>query len=209
MIEWIAIKGHIKYKEALSMMEERVKDVIDHKKPEAVFLLEHEDTYTAGTGYKKEELLNNNDIPIIYTGRGGKFTYHGPGQLVIYPILDLRKNSEKQDIKLYVKTLEQWIINSLSKINIKAYRIENMVGIWIKKNNNHAKIAALGIRVKKWVTYHGIAINISTNLEKYSGIIPCGINNFPVTSLHDINVKISIKDFSLILEDEFKKLFLQ
>lgn len=206
-MEWIPFSGLIDYHNALKMMEQRLSDVIEGKKDEAIFLLEHQDVYTAGTSHHKNELINNNKIPVIYSGRGGKFTYHGPGQRVIYPILDLNKPERQKDIKLYIRNLEQWIINSLSKVGLKAYTIKGMVGIWVDSDNIPAKIGAIGIRVRKWVTYHGIAVNISTNLENYSGIIPCGINNFPVTSLNKLGVEIDMKTFDYILQKEFKKIF--
>ena len=206
MPEWITLPGLMPYNEALELMEHRLHNVIETAKDETVFLLEHPDVYTAGTSYSDTELLDNK-IPVIYTGRGGKFTYHGPGQRVIYPILDLRKPGRTRDIKLYVRNLEQWIINTLLQLGLKAYTIKDMVGIWILHDDIPSKIAAIGVRVKKWVTYHGIAVNITTNLKNYSGIIPCGIENFPVTSLNKLGVEISMQDFDSILKEEFKKIF--
>lgn len=207
MTKWITLPGYTPYEEATQLMEEQVEKILQHSGQETIFLLEHPDTYTAGTSYDPKELLNPDQIPVIYTGRGGKFTYHGPGQRVIYPILDLKRPNRSKDIKLYVRNLEQWIINCLAELGLKAYTIEDKVGIWIKHKNTSAKIAAIGIRVRKWITYHGIAVNICNNLEYYSGIIPCGINNFPVTSLKELGVKISLNDFDSILKKEFKKIF--
>lgn len=206
-IEWISLPGLINYNTGLDLMQQRVFDVIQSKKKEAVFLLEHQDVYTAGTSYKDDELLSSDDIPVIYTGRGGKFTYHGPGQRVIYPILNLSSKNRSTDLKLYIRLLEQWIINTLQALDIKAYTIDGKIGIWVNQNNAPAKIGAIGIRIKKWVTYHGIAINLTTDLSKYSGIIPCGINNFPVTSLTNIGIKIAMNDFDYLLKKEFEKLF--
>jgi len=207
MVEWISIPGLTPYDKAIERMEQKLQDVINGHN-ETIFLLTHPDIYTAGTSYNDNELRNNNNnIPIIYTGRGGKFTYHGPGQRVIYPILNLNNANRIADIKLYVRNLEQWIINSLAQLKLNAYTIKGMVGIWVLHNNTHAKIAAIGVRVKKWVTYHGIAVNVTTNLENYSGIIPCGIDNFPVTSLKELGIKISLHDFDSILQAEFKKIF--
>ena len=207
MITWISLPGLTPYDQALSLMEERVNDLIAKQNNETIYLLEHPDIYTAGTGSNDNEILNAQDIPIIYTGRGGKFTYHGPGQRVIYPILNLNHTNRKPDLKLYIRNLEQWIINSLERVGIKSYTITNMVGIWVTHNKIHSKIAAIGVRVKKWITYHGIAVNITTNLQHYDGIIPCGINNFPVTSLKELGVEISMNDFDSILKEEFKKIF--
>jgi lipoyl(octanoyl) transferase len=207
MTEWITLPGLTPYEEAIQIMEEQVDKLLGNQNKETIFLLEHPDTYTAGTSYDPKELLNPNGLPVIYTGRGGKFTYHGPGQRIIYPVLDLKTPNRVQDIKLYVRNLEQWIINCLGELNLKAYTIENKVGIWVDHKDTSAKVAAIGIRVKKWVTYHGIAVNICNNLEHYSGIIPCGINNFPVTSLKELGIKISLSDFDSILKTEFKKIF--
>jgi lipoyl(octanoyl) transferase len=207
MITWISLPGLTPYNQALELMEQKLHDVINGHN-ETIFLLEHPDIYTAGTNYNKNELRsNNNNIPVIYTGRGGKFTYHGPGQRVIYPILNLSKPNRIADIKLYVRNLEQWIINCLKQFGLVAYAIKGMVGIWVLHNDKHAKIAAIGVRVKKWVTYHGIAVNVTTNLENYSGIIPCGIDDFPLTSLKELGVDISTHDFDFILQKEFKKIF--
>lgn len=210
MPEWISLPGLVDYNSALDLMEQRTLDVILNQKKEAVFLLEHRDVYTAGTSYKNEELIDCGDIPVIYTGRGGKFTYHGPGQRVIYPILNLSNSNRTQDLRLYVNLLEQWIINTLQELGVKAYTINGKVGIWVNLDSNAstpAKIGAIGVRIKKWVTYHGLAINISPDLSKYRGIIPCGIDNFPVTSLANIGVKIEMSDFDHLLKKEFKKLF--
>jgi len=206
MTEWISLPGLMPYNKALELMEQRLYDIIETTGDETVFLLEHEDVYTAGTSYNDTELPDTK-IPLIYTGRGGKLTYHGPGQRIIYPVLDLRKPNRVRDIKLYVRNLEQWIINTLLQLGLKAYTIKDMVGIWILHNNTPSKIAAIGVRVKKWVTYHGIAVNITTNLKNYSSIIPCGIENFPVTSLNKLGVEISMQDFDSILKEEFNKIF--
>lgn len=189
-------------------MHSYVEEIIVGTKDESIILTEHSDVYTAGSSYKDAELINAGDIPVIYTGRGGKFTYHGPGQRVIYPLIDLNKGNRVKDIKHYVRNLEQWIINSLYLLGVTAFTINGSVGIWVSDpSGNRAKIGAIGIRVKKWVTYHGIAVNIHTDLSKYQGIIPCGINNFSVTSLEKIGVKISLNDFDIILKQEFKKIF--
>jgi len=207
-IDWISLPGLIDYNIGLDLMEQRTNDVILNKKKEAVFLLEHQDVYTAGTNYKDDELLSDsNNIPVIYTGRGGKFTYHGPGQRVIYPILNLAGKHRSPDLKLYISLLEQWIINTLDKLDVNAYTIDGKIGIWVNLNNAPAKIGAIGVRIKKWVTYHGIAVNLNTDISRYSGIIPCGINDFPVTSLINIGIEITMSDFDYLLKKEFEKLF--
>ncbi len=205
MVEWIKLSGLSEYNKTLITMEQKLQDVIDHKSPESIFLVEHEDVYTAGSSHNKNDLLGKNEIPVVYTGRGGKFTYHGKGQRVIYPLLDLRKR--EQDLKLYVRNLEGWIISTLERLGVEAYTIKDMVGIWVNNNNQPAKIGAIGVRVKKWVTYHGIAVNIHTNLQNYGGIIPCGISKFPVTSLKELGIGIEMQDFDSILQEEFNKIF--
>ena len=207
-IDWISLPGLIDYNTGLDLMQQRTNDVILNKKKEAVFLLEHQDVYTAGTSYKDDELLSDsNNIPVIYTGRGGKFTYHGPGQRVIYPILNLAGKNRSPDLKLYISLLEQWIINTLDKLDVNAYTIDGKIGIWVNLDNAPAKIGAIGVRIKKWVTYHGIAVNLNTDISRYSGIIPCGINDFPVTSLINIGIEITMSDFDYLLKKEFEKLF--
>ncbi|MEA0970632.1 Octanoyltransferase [Candidatus Megaera venefica] len=207
-IDWISLPGLIDYNTGLDLMQQRTNDVILNKKKEAVFLLEHQDVYTAGTSYKDDELLSDsNNIPVIYTGRGGKFTYHGPGQRVIYPILNLAGKNRSPDLKLYISLLEQWIINTLDKLDVNAYTIDGRIGIWVNLDNAPAKIGAIGVRIKKWITYHGIAVNLNTDISRYSGIIPCGINDFPVTSLINIGIEITMSDFDYLLKKEFEKLF--
>jgi len=207
MIDWINLPSPIEYSKALKIMEAKLEQVISKNSNETIYTLEHEDVYTAGTSYKKEELLENPEIPVIYTGRGGKYTYHGSGQSVIYPIIDLRKDNRSKDIKLYIKNLEQAVINSLKHYNIEGYIIEDKVGIWVNKKQTPAKIGAIGVRIKKWVTYHGIAVNISTDLQNYKGIIPCGIADFPVTSLKELGIEISTQDFNSVFKKEFEKIF--
>jgi len=207
-IDWISFPGLIDYNTGLDLMQQRTNDVILNKKKEAVFLLEHQDVYTAGTSYKDNELLSDsNNIPVIYTGRGGKFTYHGPGQRVIYPILNLAGKNRSPDLKLYISLLEQWIINTLNKLDVNAYTVDGKIGIWVNLDNAPAKIGAIGVRIKKWVAYHGIAVNLNTDISRYSGIIPCGINDFPVTSLLNIGIEITMSDFDYLLKKEFEKLF--
>lgn len=207
MIDWIELNKTVEYSEALKTMETKLEQIILNKSNETVYLLEHKDIYTAGTSYKKEELLGNPNIPVIYTGRGGKYTYHGPGQAVIYPLIDLRKYNRLKDIKLYIKHLELAVINTLKEFDLEAYSIDGKIGIWVNKQNTPAKLGAIGVRIKKWVTYHGIAVNISTDLEKYKGIIPCGISDFPVTSLYELGIEISVKDFNFIFKKEFENIF--
>lgn len=201
------LKSPANYIQTLSLMEEKVEQVINKSADEIIYLVEHEDVYTAGTSYKIEELIKPGNTPVIYIGRGGKFTYHGKGQRVIYPILDLSRLGRHKDIKLYIKNLEQWIINCLKYFNIEGYTIPSRIGIWVRDQNTEFKIASIGVRVRKWVTYHGIAVNITTNLDKYNGIIPCGLSEFPVTSLMKLGVDISLAEFDNVLKQEFNRVF--
>lgn len=203
--EWITIPRLSEYNTILAAMENRVESIIHHKNSEAVYLVEHHDVYTAGTNSSKGDIIDLGNIPIINTGRGGMVTYHGPGQRVIYPVLNL--SIRQKDIKQYVRHLEQWVINSLKIIGIDAYIIAGKVGIWIKKDNIDAKIGAIGIRVRKWVTFHGVSVNINPDLSKYKGIIPCGISDLPVTSLNELGIKIALKEFDRIIKNEFERVF--
>lgn len=206
-LEWVNIHGLMEYTKSLKIMEHKVKKIISGQANETVYVFEYEDVYTAGTNYKKEELVEKSNIPVIYTGRGGKYTYHGPGQSVIYPLINLTRHSLYKNIKLYVHTLEKIIINTLNRLDVDAYTMNNQVGVWVNKNNTPAKIGAIGIRVKKWIAYHGIAINITTDLQHYKRIIPCGISKFPVTSLRDLGITTSMQNFNILLKEELNTIF--
>lgn len=207
MTHWITFPNLSTYTKTIQIMEDKVSQIINKSSEETVYLVEYNDVYTAGTSSKLEELLDSTQIPVIYTDRGGKFTYHGPGQRVIYPIIDLSKSPRKEDLKLYIKNLEQWITNTLLYFGIKSHTVNDRIGVWTHINGTEAKIAAIGVRIKKWVTYHGIAVNISTDLDKFSGIIPCGIRNYPVTSLLELGVNIQMNEFDQVLKSEFKRVF--
>jgi len=194
----------VKYDAAIKFLEERLIDISNNEKSDLVWLLEHEEIYTAGTSYKKEEILNN-DINIIKTNRGGKITYHGPGQLICYFVIDLKKR--KKDIRRFVTLIEDTIIQSLFEFNIKSFRDQKNIGIWVNNKNIVKKVAAIGVRVKKWIAYHGFAININNDLTKYQNIIPCGILDKGVTNLKSIDDQnynilgdIIIKNFTKNLE---------
>ena len=208
MVKWITLPGLVDYQEGIKIMEDQLDRVINSMQPDTIFLLEHKEVYTAGTSHNVEELLKPDLFPVIYTGRGGKFTYHGPGQRIIYPIINLNNTDKVKDLKLYITQLEKWIILTLAELDVNAFTIQGKVGIWVKNSRNiESKIGAIGIRVRKWVTYHGIAVNISPNLDNYSGIIPCGINDFPITSLEDMGINISITEFDIILKKKFIDIF--
>ena len=208
MVKWITLPGLVDYQEGIKIMEDQLDRVINSMQPDTIFLLEHKEVYTAGTSHNVEELLKPDLFPVIYTGRGGKFTYHGPGQRIIYPIINLNNTDKVKDLKLYITQLEKWIILTLAELDVNAFTIQGKVGIWVKNSRNiESKIGAIGIRVRKWVTYHGIAVNISPNLDNYSGIIPCGINDFPITSLEDMGINISMTEFDIILKKKFIEIF--
>ena len=208
MVKWITLPGLVDYQEGIKIMEDQLDRVINSMQSDTIFLLEHKEVYTAGTSHNVEELLKPDSFPVIYTGRGGKFTYHGPGQRIIYPIINLNNTDKVKDLKLYITQLEKWIILTLAELDVNAFTIQGKVGIWVKNSRNiESKIGAIGIRVRKWVTYHGIAVNISPNLDNYSGIIPCGINDFPITSLEDMGINISITEFDIILKKKFIEIF--
>ncbi|MDC0074233.1 lipoyl(octanoyl) transferase LipB [Alphaproteobacteria bacterium] len=208
-IEWKTTPGLTDYEFATKLMEKRCESIFKGTLSEQIWLLEHPSLYTWGTSAKKEDLISPNSLPVYKTGRGGQFTYHGPGQRIIYIMMDLRKR--KQDIRLFIYCLEEWIIQTLEQLNIKSTRIPNHIGIWINNHNQKPrKIAAIGVRVKKWITYHGISININPDLFHYDGIIPCGIKNYGITSIYKEGTSISNKIFDSKLikcfEPSFKKL---
>tara|TARA_B110000459_G_C16294212_1_gene351935 strand:+ start:5 stop:625 length:621 start_codon:yes stop_codon:yes gene_type:complete len=174
----------IKYTDAIEFLEERLKNINDNKKNDLIWILEHEEIYTAGTSYKEEEVLNK-DIDLIKTNRGGKITYHGPGQLICYFAIDLKQRHK--NIRKFITLIEKTIIESLSEYNIKSFGDPKNIGIWINDKNGTKKVAAIGVRVSKWIAYHGFAININNNLNKYKNIIPCGIIDKGVTNLKEVS----------------------
>ena len=174
----------VKYDVAIKFLEERLIEINSNKNRNLIWILEHEEIYTAGTSYKDEEILNK-DINLIKTNRGGKITYHGPGQLICYFVIDLKKR--QKDIRKFITTIEKTIIESLFEFNIKSFGDPKNIGIWVNDKSDIKKIAAIGIRVSKWIAYHGFAINVNNDLLKYQNIIPCGISNKGVTNLKNIN----------------------
>jgi lipoyl(octanoyl) transferase len=207
MLNWKILPGITSYSQGIAVMDKHVKDVQENPDKEVVLLLEHDDVYTAGTSYDAQELQNPGNIEVAYTGRGGKFTYHGPGQRIIYPILNLASKNREKDIRKYVKDLENVVIDTLSDFKISAFLKEGMIGIWVNDKGLDKKIGAIGVRVQKWVTFHGIAVNISTDLEKFNGIIPCGISDFGVTSMKELGKEVAIEEFDEALMKNFEKIF--
>jgi len=204
--EWWLSDTPIPYPDAVTTMEERGNAISTGHAGELVWLLEHPPLYTAGTSARAEELLRPDAFPVYETGRGGHYTYHGPGQRVGYVMLDLKQRT--QDIRCYVHALEEWLIQALRTLNINGERRTDRVGIWIDRGNGREdKIAAIGVRVKRWVTLHGFALNIAPDLTHFQGIIPCGISSHGVTSLQDLGVSISIKDMDTLLQKTFETVF--
>ena len=187
----IEIKKSIKpinYFDAIKLLEERLDDLYEHKEKELIWILEHNEIFTAGTSYKEDEILDNS-INLIKTKRGGKITCHAPGQLICYFVLDLRK---KKDIRKFITCIEKTIIETLKDYKIETFSDKDNVGIWYKRNNITNKVAAIGVRVKKWIAYHGFAININNNLDQYKKIIPCGIKDKGITNL----ISVADNDYS-------------
>ena len=181
----------VKYEDALIFMEKRLYEISKNNINDLIWILEHEELYTAGTSYSEKEILDKS-IQIIKTNRGGKITYHGPGQLICYFVINLRK--EKKDIRKFISLIEKTIIETLEFFNIKTFADKENIGIWHNNNNEIKKVAAIGVRVSKWIAYHGFSININNDLKKYDAIIPCGIKDRGVTNLK----KIKDQDYSEI-----------
>ncbi|ABM45682.1 octanoyltransferase [Bartonella bacilliformis str. Heidi Mejia] len=213
-VEWKISDGLVEYPEALRYMQKRVENIYAKIAHEQVWLLEHPSLYTAGTSANKNDLLIPHVFPVYEAGRGGEFTYHGPGQRIAYIMLDLKRR--KQDIRAFISALEQWIIQTLAQFNIKGERREDRIGVWVVRPDRPSiisgipaedKIAAIGIRVRKWISFHGISINVDTDLTHYSGIVPCGITNHGVTSLLDLGLPITIHDVDNALKKAFEQIF--
>ena len=202
-VEWKISNSLIKYDLAISEMENRVLNIKNNSIKELVWLLEHKSIYTAGSSAKDKDLLNKSNIEIRYTGRGGQWTWHGPGQRVVYIILNLKQRLP--DVKAYVNALEELIILSLNDFSVQGVRLLNKPGVWVKnKHKKYDKIAALGVRISSWISWHGISINVNPDLNKYNNIIPCGNLDGGVTSLHSLNKEISMEQ----LDNSLKKNFL-
>ncbi len=210
-VEWRISDSPVAYPDALSFMEERVEAIHKQAAPETVWLLEHPPLYTAGTSADEAELLDPDRFPVYRTGRGGRYTYHGPGQRVAYVMMDLTKRGN--DIRAFVKNLELWVIRTLARFNVTAESRDDRVGIWVRRGasgnplSREDKIAAIGVRVRHWVTYHGIAINLEPELEHFSGIVPCGIADHGVTSLWDLGVTPTMPELDAALMATFEEVF--
>jgi lipoyl(octanoyl) transferase len=200
-IEWRTSQAPLAYEEALSWMEERASAIRAGTASECIWLLEHPPLFTAGTSAQPSELFNPLDFPVYYAGRGGRYTYHGPGQRVGYVMLDLERRGK--DVRRFVRALEAWIIEALDDLGIKAHRAPGRIGIWVGHGSDEAKVAALGVRVRRWVTLHGFAINVAPDLSHFEGIVPCGIAEFGVTSLADLGKQIRFTGVDCALKRSF------
>jgi len=203
--DWYRSAEPVAYPLALAAMEARVAAILEGRAGDAVWLLEHPPLYTRGTSARPDELLDAR-FPVYASGRGGRFTYHGPGQRVAYPILDLRKRGA--DVRAYVCRLEGWIIAALARLGVRGERRTGRIGIWVvDADGGEAKIAALGVRVRRWISLHGIALNVAPDLDHFSGIVPCGLAGFSVTSLRRLGVEASMDEVDAILAATFAETF--
>ncbi len=200
-IEWRVSAGNVPYEQALRDMERRAAAVRDGTAPELVWLLEHPPLFTAGTSADPAELFNPQHLPVFEAGRGGRYTYHGPGQRVGYVVLDLEKRGK--DVRRFVNRLEGWMIDALADLGVAAHRAEGRIGIWVGEGPSEAKIGALGVRVKRWVTLHGFSINVAPDLSHFTGIVPCGISQYGVTSLASLGKQIGLTGVDAALKGSF------
>lgn len=213
-VDWEISSGLTDYKEAVAKMEALAAGIHSGIDRETVWLVEHPALYTSGTSAKSSDLIMPGLLPVHETGRGGEYTYHGPGQRVAYVMLDLTKR--KQDVRAFVASLEDWVIAMLADFNVKGERREDRVGVWVARSERKSiaeglpredKIAAIGIRLRKWVSFHGISINVEPDLEHYRGIIPCGVEGHGVTSLEDLGLPVTMNDLDIALKRNFVEVF--
>jgi len=213
-VEWRIEPGLTGYEHALAFMDARADAIRKGSAPEMVWLVEHPPLYTAGTSARSEDLVEPDRFPVFAAGRGGEYTYHGPGQRVAYVMLDLKRRRE--DVRAFVAALEQWIIRTLDRFNVKGERREDRVGVWVVRPDRppmpdgspaEDKIAAIGIRLRRWVSFHGIAINVEPDLRHFSGIVPCGVAEHGVTSLVDLGLPVTMADLDVALKAAFAEVF--
>ena len=214
MVEWITSTGLTDFREAEGWMEARVADIIAGKADECIWLVEHPALYTAGTSAKIADLTDPDRFPVYDTKRGGQYTYHGPGQRVAYTLLDVGKRGH--DVRLFVQQLEEWVIAALGEFNVTGAIREGRVGVWIDRPDKplmasgamaEDKIAAIGIRLRKWISFHGISINVEPDLAHFNGIVPCGITEHGVTSLVDLGLPVTMDDVDVALKRSFDQVF--
>jgi lipoyl(octanoyl) transferase len=204
-VEWRTGAGLTPYEEAVRAMEDRAAAIRAGAAGELVWLVEHPPLYTAGTSAQTGDLLDATRFPVHRTGRGGQYTYHGPGQRVAYVMLDLERRG--RDVRRYVGNLEEWLIRTLSRFGVVGERREGRVGIWVARPGREDKVAAIGVRIRRWVTYHGVALNVAPNLSHYAGIVPCGISQHGVTSLADLGVAATMAEVDAALRAAFEEVF--
>lgn len=213
-VEWRVAPGLTDYATALATMEARANAIRAGAAGELVWLVEHAPLYTAGTSAKATDLLEPNRFPVFDAGRGGEYTYHGPGQRVAYVMLDLKRRRE--DVRAFVTALEDWVIGALDRVNVRGEKRNGRVGVWVARPDKpplpdgspaEDKIAAIGVRLRRWVSFHGIAINVEPDLGHFSGIVPCGITGYGVTSLVDLGLPITMAEFDLTLKQAFAEIF--
>ena len=208
-VEWAISEGLVGYPEAVAAMEARAAAIADGLAPERVWLVEHPPIYTAGTSADPAELVAPERFPVHRTGRGGRYTYHGPGQRVAYAMLDLARR--RQDLRAYVAALESWLIGALGAFNVTGERREDRVGVWVRRPERgearEDKIAAIGIRVRRWVSFHGVSLNVEPELAHFDGIVPCGVAGHGVTSLVDLGRPVTMPEVDSVLRAEFEAVF--
>jgi lipoyl(octanoyl) transferase len=204
-VDWAVSDTPVAFPDAVAVMEARAAAIADNAAPELVWLLEHPPLYTAGTSARPEDLLDPDRLPVYQTGRGGRFTYHGPGQRVAYVMLDLRRRGG--DVRRFVAALESWIIESLDRFNVRGETRADRIGVWVRRPEKgdgiEDKIAAIGIRVRRWVSYHGVCLNVEPDLNHFSGIVPCGLRQHGVTSLADLGVVVRMVEVDMALAAAF------
>jgi len=205
-VEWKTSAAPVAYGDAVQEMEARVARIRADGTPELVWLLEHPPLYTAGASANESDLLDRKAFPVHRTGRGGQYTYHGPGQRIVYTMLDLQRRGA--DLHRFVRNLEQWLIDTLAQFGVNGERRQGRVGVWVPLGRGEeAKIAAIGIRVRRWVTYHGVSLNVAPNLSHYDGIIACGVPEHGVTSLEALGVQVDMHEVDAMLKKNFNALF--
>lgn len=209
-VSWEVAPGLLPYPEAVASMEARVEAIARGDAPERVWLVEHPPLYTAGVSARREDLLAPGRFPVFETGRGGQFTYHGPGQRVAYVQLDLRARG--RDVRRFVQSLEAWIIDALDAFGVRGELRDGRIGVWVDRRGVHGelieeKIAAVGVKIRKWISYHGVALNVEPDLEHFSGIVPCGINLHGVTSLVGLGLPVTMDEADAALRAGFERVF--
>jgi lipoyl(octanoyl) transferase len=208
-VDWAVSEAPVDYPDAVSVMEARVEAIAAGRAPELIWLLEHPPLYTAGTSARPEDLVDPDRFPVHRSGRGGQFTYHGPGQRVVYVMLDIRRRTG--DVRAFVVGLQDWIIDALDRFDVRGEARSDRIGVWVRRPekgpDTEDKIAAIGIRVRRWVSYHGLALNIYPDLSHFSGIVPCGVRGYGVTSLSDLGLVVGMPEVDKALEAAFTRRF--